>query len=68
MPIFKDIFIVAAKRTPFGKYGGKIKDISSTDLQTIVNKAALAQSKLSPEKIDTVVVGSIIYVSHCANL
>jgi acetyl-CoA acyltransferase 2 len=68
MPIFKDIFIVAAKRTPFGKYGGKIKDINSTDLQTIANKAALAQSKLSPEKIDTVVVGSIIYVSHCANL
>lgn len=63
MPIFKDIFIVAAKRTPFGKYGGKIKDINSTELQTIANKAALAQSKLSPEKIDTVVVGSIIYTS-----
>lgn len=63
MPVFKDIFVVAAKRTPFGKYGGKIKDLNSTDLQVIANLAAISQSKLSPDKIDTVMVGSIIHVS-----
>ena len=64
MPVFKDIFVVAAKRTPFGKYGGKIKDLNSTDLQVIANLAAISQSKLSPDKIDTVMVGSIIHVSY----
>lgn len=62
MAIFKDVFIVAAKRTPFGKFGGKLKDISATDLQVVANLAALSQSKLTPDKIDTVIVGNIIHV------
>lgn len=31
----KDIFIVGAKRTPFGKFGGKLKNISATDLAVV---------------------------------
>lgn len=62
MTVFKGIYVVAAKRTPFGKFGGKLKDISSTDLQVIANTAAIAQSKLSPDKIDTVIVGNILHV------
>lgn len=62
MAHFKDIFVVAAKRTPFGKFGGKLKGINSTDLQVASNLAAISQSKLSADKIDTVVVGSIIHV------
>lgn len=31
----KDIFIVGAKRTPFGKFGGKLKNISATDLAVL---------------------------------
>ena len=38
------IFIVAAKRTPFGKFGGSLKNKSITDLSEIAFKAALAQA------------------------
>jgi acetyl-CoA acyltransferase 2 len=62
MTVFKNIYVVAAKRTPFGKFGGKLKDLNSTELQTIANKAAIAQSKLPADKIDTVIVGNILHV------
>ena len=60
--MFKGIYVVAAKRTAFGKFGGKLKDMSATDLQVIANKAAIQQSKLSADKIDSVIVGNIIHV------
>lgn len=66
MAILKNIYIVAAKRTPFGKFGGKLKDISSTDLQVIANKAAIEQAKIPADKIGTVVVGNILHSSSDA--
>lgn len=63
MTILKNIYVVAAKRTAFGKFGGKLKDLSATDLQVVANKAVLEQAKLSPEKVDTVIVGNIIHTS-----
>lgn len=62
MTLLKGIYVVAAKRTPFGKFGGKLKNLSATELQVLANKAALEQAKISPENIDTVVVGK-----HCHN-
>jgi acetyl-CoA acyltransferase 2 len=64
MTILKGVFVVAAKRTAFGKFGGKLKDMSATDLQVIANKAAIEQSKLSAEKIDSVIVGNILHVTY----
>ena len=67
MTILKGVFIVAAKRTAFGKYGGKLKDLNATELQVIANKAAIEQSKLKPEQIDSVVVGNIMPTSADAD-
>jgi acetyl-CoA acyltransferase 2 len=63
MTVLKNVYVVAAKRTPFGKFGGKLKDLSASDLVVVSNRAALEQAKLSPEKVDTVVVGNIIHTS-----
>lgn len=68
MSMLKGIYVVAAKRTAFGKFGGKLKDMSATDLQVIANKAAIEQSKLSPEKIDSSIVGNIIHVRYLSFL
>lgn len=57
----KDVFIVAAKRTPFGAFGGKLMTFSATDLQEMAGRAALEASKINPEIIDVVNVG---YVQH----
>ncbi|KAJ7423029.1 3-ketoacyl-CoA thiolase, mitochondrial [Pitangus sulphuratus] len=57
------VFIVAAKRTPFGTYGGLLKDFSATDLTEHAARAALAAGKVSPEIIDSVVVGNVMQSS-----
>lgn len=66
MTILKGVFIVGAKRTPFGKFGGKLKDLSATDLQVIANKAVIEQSKVPVDRIDSVIVGNILHSSSDA--
>lgn len=61
----RQVFIVAAKRTPFGTFGGKLKDLSATELAAIASQAAL---KELPEgvPIDAVVVGNVLQSSSDA--
>jgi len=66
MTVFKNVFVVAAKRTAFGKFGGKLKDMSATDLQEVAAKAAILQSKIAPENFDSVIVGNILHSSSDA--
>ena len=49
MALAKGVFIVAAKRTPFGTYGGKFVKTSSTELQIVAAKAALAAGNVDPK-------------------
>uniref|UniRef100_T1HLM2 Uncharacterized protein n=1 Tax=Rhodnius prolixus TaxID=13249 RepID=T1HLM2_RHOPR len=56
----KGVFIVAAKRTPFGTFGGKFLKLSSCDLQEVASKAALSAGKISPDIIDSVVIGNVL--------
>src|SRR5437764_586110 len=54
-PIPTDLVFLAAKRTPFGTYGGALKDVSATDLAVHAAKAAVAQAGVKPEDVDNVV-------------
>jgi len=55
----REVWIVAAKRTPFGALGGALKGLSATELATHAGKAALAQSGVSPDEVDHVIVGNV---------
>jgi len=57
------IFIVGAKRTPFGAFGGKIKHLTATELATHASAAALAHANLSGSKIDETFYGNVIQSS-----
>lgn len=59
----KGIFIVAAKRTPFGTYGGKFVNKSAADLTEVAVKAALASGCVDPQTVDSVVVGNVLVSS-----
>jgi len=59
----RDVFIVAAKRTPFGTYGGKLANFSATDLCEAAAKAAIASCGIKPEAIDSVVVGNVFHAT-----
>ncbi|EVT79351.1 thiolase, N-terminal domain protein, partial [Vibrio parahaemolyticus V-223/04] len=52
------VFIVAAKRTPIGAFGGSLKNISAGDLAAVAIKGALEAAKLAGDKVDEVIVGN----------
>lgn len=52
--------MVAAKRTPFGSFGGSLKSLSATDLAVVASKSAIVTSKIDSSKIDGVYVGNVI--------
>ena len=54
------IYLVQGKRTPFGKFGGSLKDITPVDLSVIAAKALISEIKLDPSKIDHVILGNVV--------
>ncbi|XP_017875703.1 3-ketoacyl-CoA thiolase, mitochondrial [Ceratina calcarata] len=58
--ITKGVFIVAAKRTPFGTMGGAFLNKSATDLSIVAATSALQSANLKPEKVDNVIFGHVL--------
>lgn len=58
--IISGVFIVGARRTAFGTFGGAFKNITATQLQVAAAQAALKDANLSPEKVDSVVIGHVM--------
>lgn len=47
----ESLVFLAGKRTPFGSYGGSLKDINPTELCVQPGKAALEQSGVRPDQM-----------------
>lgn len=56
----KEVYIVAAVRTPIGSFGGSLKSLSATQLGAIAIKGALEKINLDPSLVDEVFMGSVI--------
>ncbi len=54
------IFIVAAKRTAVGKFGGGLSSLSAADIAAVVIKDILQSINIDPAKIDEVIVGNVL--------
>lgn len=63
----EQVYIVGGARTPFGKFGGGLKDVSATELGAIASKAAIEASKLTADAIDQVFVGNVIHTAKNAS-
>ncbi|TNF29279.1 MAG: acetyl-CoA C-acetyltransferase [Deltaproteobacteria bacterium] len=59
----RDIVIVAAKRTPFGTFGGSLKSLTATELGVHAARAALEQVGADPADVDHVIFGNVIQSS-----
>ena len=59
----QDVVILAAKRTPFGTFGGMLKDHTATDLAVHAAKAAIAQAGAPTDDYGHVVVGNVAQTS-----
>jgi acetyl-CoA acetyltransferase family protein len=55
----ENIVFVGGQRTPFGSFGGSLKDISATDLAVIATQATLQKSGISKDSIDHIVIGNV---------
>jgi acetyl-CoA C-acetyltransferase len=52
--------IVSAVRTPVGKFGGSLKDISATKVGALVINEAIKRANLKPGQVEWVIMGSAL--------
>ena len=53
------VYIVSAKRTPFGSFGQSLSSVSATDLGAAALSAALKAARLPPEAIEEMFMGNV---------
>lgn len=56
----KEVYIVAAARTPIGSFGGALKDLSATTLGGIAIKAAVEKAGIDSHLINEVLMGCVL--------
>jgi acetyl-CoA acyltransferase 2 len=61
------VFILGGARTPFGTFGGVLKDVSAIELGVIASKGAIENSKIAADDIEQVFAGNIIHTSKNAS-
>src|ERR1700722_8008025 len=52
-----DALICEPLRTPVGRFGGMFRDVSVTDLATVVIKAVMERGRVPAEAVDDVILG-----------
>ncbi len=58
-----DIVFLSAVRTPFGSYGGTLKDISAIDLTVLAAKAALERAGVDGPDVQHAIFGNVVQTS-----
>ena len=60
----ENVYIVSAVRTPIGKFGGVLKDISPVDLGAIVIREALKRANIDPKTVGIAIMGNVLRAGH----
>jgi len=53
-----NVYIVAAVRTPIGKFGGSLASLTAVDLGVAAARAALERAKVNPEQVEETIFGN----------
>jgi len=56
----RDIVFLSAVRTPFGTFGGTLKDFSAIDLTVFAAKAAMERAGVAPKEIQHSIFGNVM--------
>ena len=62
------IAIISGFRSPMGKAGGVMKNLTAHDLGARIVKEVLIRSQVDPEKIDEVIIGNVANPADAANI
>ena len=57
----REVVVISGVRTAIGDYGGSLKELAATRLGATAIKEAVARSKVAPESVGHVVMGSVIH-------
>ncbi|MGH9495266.1 MAG: thiolase family protein [Candidatus Sulfotelmatobacter sp.] len=52
------VYILSGVRTPIGKFGGSLADLTAADLGVVAAKAAIERAGVRPEQIDEAIFGN----------
>ncbi len=61
-----DVVFLSGVRTPFGAFGGSLRDLSATQLGIIAAEGALARAALPADAVEHVVFGNVLQTSKDA--
>ncbi|MBW4599028.1 MAG: thiolase family protein [Calothrix sp. FI2-JRJ7] len=64
----EEVYIVSAVRTPLGKFGGTLANLSPVDLGATAMRAALERAGVSGEAIDLYIFGNVLNAGHGQSL
>ena len=59
----REVVFLSGKRTPFGTFGGSLKDFTATDLGVLSAEAALAAAGVEPADVGHVFYGNALQTS-----
>lgn len=60
----RDVFIVAGGRSPIGRFGGGLKDISPVDLGAHVMRGVMERAGVSGDDLDLYIMGNVLRAGH----
>jgi acetyl-CoA acyltransferase 2 len=63
----KSIYIINGARTPFGSFGGSLKDVNDIELAVVATTEALNRSGISPKEIEDVSFGNVIHTNKSSS-
>jgi acetyl-CoA C-acetyltransferase len=58
--IMKEVYVIAAVRTPIGSFGGSLRNFTATQLGALAIKGALAKAGIAATLVNDVLMGSVI--------
>jgi acetyl-CoA C-acetyltransferase len=56
----RDVVLVAAARTPFGRFGGGLSGMAATDLGAVAIRTVLDRTGTAPAEVDHLIMGTVL--------
>jgi len=56
----KEVYVIAAVRTPIGSFGGALRNFSATQLGAIAIKGAIEKAGVAPSLVNDVLMGAVL--------
>ena len=63
----EEAVIVSAVRTPIGRFGGGLSEVSAVDLGAVVVEEAVKRAGVVPEQVDEVIMGNVLMAGQGMN-